>query len=88
MRDRKRLDFLFVECNGNALVAFLVNIYVKAEDYSLMFSVPIKGRSRCYSSLHCKETVEYSQRRENVIYRDRNCVVQLLLQLENKQQIM
>lgn len=33
MRDRKRLDFLFVEVyNGNALVAFLVNIYVKAED--------------------------------------------------------
>ena len=53
-----------------------------------MFSVPIKGRSRCYSTLHCKETVEYSQRRENIIYRDWNCVVQLLLQLENKQQIM
>ena len=26
--------------------------------------------------------------RENVIYRDRSCVVELLLQLENKQQIM
>ena len=26
------------------------------------------------------ENVEYSQRRENVIYRDRSCVVELLLQ--------
>ena len=34
------------------------------------------------------ENVEYSQRRENVIYRDRSRVVELLLQLENKQQIM
>ena len=34
------------------------------------------------------ENVEYSQRRENVIYRDRNHIVELLIQLENKQQIM
>ena len=32
------------------------------------------------------ENAEHSQRRENVIYRDRRRVVQLLLQLENKQQ--
>ena len=29
-----------------------------------------------------------SKRRENVIYRDQSLIVQLLLQLENKQQIM
>ena len=34
------------------------------------------------------ENVEHSQRRENVIYRDQSRVVELLLQLENKQQIM
>ena len=36
------------------------------------------------------ENVEYSQHRENVIYmyRDRSRVVELLLQLENKEQIM
>ena len=34
------------------------------------------------------ENVEHSQRRENVIYRDRSSMVDLLLQLENKQQIM
>ena len=34
------------------------------------------------------ENVEHSQRRGNVIYRDRNRIVELLLQLENKQQIM
>ena len=34
------------------------------------------------------ENVEHSQRRENVIYRDRSHIVELLLQLENKQQIM
>ena len=28
------------------------------------------------------------KRRENVIYRDRSCIIELLLQLENKQQIM
>ena len=34
------------------------------------------------------ENVEHSQRRENVVYRDRRRIVDLLLQLENKQQIM
>ena len=34
------------------------------------------------------ENVEHSQRRENVIYRDRRRIVELLLQLENKQQII
>ena len=34
------------------------------------------------------ENVEHSQCRENVIYRDRSRIVELLLQLENKQQIM
>ena len=34
------------------------------------------------------ENVEHSQRRENVIYRDRSRVVELSLQLENKHQIM
>ena len=34
------------------------------------------------------ENVEHSQCRENVIYRDRSCMVELLLQLENKQKIM
>ena len=31
------------------------------------------------------ENVEHSQRRENVIYSDRSRVVELLLQIENKQ---
>ena len=34
------------------------------------------------------ENVKHSKRRETVIYRDRSRVVELLLQLENKQQIM
>ena len=34
------------------------------------------------------ENVKHSQHRENVIYRDRSRVEELLLQLENKQQIM
>ena len=34
------------------------------------------------------ENVKHSQRRENIIYRDRSRIVELLLQLENKQQIM
>ena len=34
------------------------------------------------------EKVEHSQRRENVIYRDRSHIVDLLLQLANKQRIM
>ena len=32
------------------------------------------------------EHVEHSQRRENVIYRDQSRIVELLPQLENKQQ--
>ena len=45
----------------------------------------------CFIALRgvrARENVEHSQRRENVIYRDRSCIVELLLQLENKQQIM
>ena len=34
------------------------------------------------------ENVEHSQRREYVMYRDRRHIVELSLQLENKQQIM
>ena len=34
------------------------------------------------------ENVEHSQRRENVIYRNWGCIEELLLQLENKQQII
>ena len=34
------------------------------------------------------ENVEHSQRRENVIDRDRSRVIEFLLQLENKQQIV
>ena len=57
-----------------------------------MFSAPIKSRSRCYASFialqggRVHENVEHSQHRENVIFRDRSHVVELLLQLENKQQ--
>ena len=40
--------------------------------------------------VQAQENVEHSQRRENVIYRNRNHIllVELLLQLENNQQIM
>ena len=34
------------------------------------------------------DNMGHSQRRENVIYRDRSHIVELLLQLENKQHIM
>ena len=34
------------------------------------------------------ENVEHSQRRENVMYRDRSRLVELLLKLEYKQQIV
>ena len=34
------------------------------------------------------ENLEHSQHRENVIYRDRSRIVELLLQLDNKQQVM
>ena len=38
--------------------------------------------------IRANDNVEHSQRRENGIYRDRSRIVELLLQLENKQQIM
>ena len=38
--------------------------------------------------VHAHENVEHSQRWENVIHRDQGHIVELLLQLENKQQIM
>ena len=66
-------------------------MFVKAEHYPLMFFAPIKDRSRCFIALRVVRAhgnVEHSQRRENVIYRDRSRVVEYLLQLENKQQIM
>ena len=57
-----------------------------------MFFAPIKGRSQCYASLHCEE---YGHMRTwnihkggKTLYRDRSHIVVLLLQLENKQQIM
>ena len=34
------------------------------------------------------ENVKHSKRTENFIYRDRNRIIKLLLQLENKQEIM
>ena len=34
------------------------------------------------------EKVEHSQHRENVVYRNRSCIVEHLLQLENKQKLM
>ena len=65
-----------------------VNFTLKLKT-SEMFSAPIKGRSPCYASLHCEG---YGHMRtwniHKVIYRDQSCVVELLLQLENKQQIM
>ena len=45
----------------------------------------------CFISLQgvwAHKNVEHSQGRENVIYRDRSHIVERLLQLENKQQIM
>ena len=33
------------------------------------------------------EKVEHSQHRENFVYRNRSCIVEHLLQLENKQEI-
>ena len=56
-----------------------------------MFSFPIKGRSPWFIALwgvRAHENVKHSKRRENVIYRDRSCIAELLLQLENKQQII
>ena len=58
-----------------------------------MFSAPIKAD--LHATLHCiarstgtYENLEHSHGRENVIYRDRSHIVELLLQLENKHQIM
>ena len=60
-----------------------------------MFSIPIKlfkadldATHHCSARSTAHENVGYSKCRENVIYRDRSLVVQLLLQLENKQQII
>ena len=57
------------------------------------FSAPIKGRSRCYASLHCKEyghirTWHIYNTGKTCMYRDRNRVVELLLKFENKPRIM
>ena len=41
-----------------------------------------------FRGIQAHENMDHSQRRENVIYRDRIRVVELLLQLKNKQQIM
>ena len=59
-----------------------------------MFSAPIKGRSPCYASLHCEDYGLmrtwniHNARKTLIIYRDRSRIVKVLLQLENKQQIM
>ena len=55
-----------------------------------MFSAPIKGRSPCYASLRGVRAHENGTftKEGNVIYRNRSHIVELLLQLENKQQIM
>ena len=45
-------------------------------------------RFNALRGVRAHENVEHSQRKENVIYRDRSRVVELLLQMENKQQIM
>ena len=41
-----------------------------------------------FQGVRAHENVKHSQRMENVIYRDQSRVVELLLQLENKQQFM
>ena len=41
-----------------------------------------------FRGIRAHENMNHSQRRENVIYRDRIRVIELLLQLKNKQQIM
>ena len=45
-------------------------------------------RFNALRGVRAHENVEHSQRRENVIYRDRSRIVELLLQLEYKQQII
>ena len=41
-----------------------------------------------FRGIRAHENMNHSQRRENVIYRDRIRVIELLLQLDSKQQIM
>ena len=41
-----------------------------------------------FQGVRAHENVKHSQRMENVIYRDQSRVVELLLQLESKQQFM
>ena len=57
-----------------------------------MFSAPIKGRSPCYASLHCEEyghTRTWNiQNAGKTLYINVKRIVELLLQLENKQQII
>ena len=60
-----------------------------------MFSTPIKGRSPCYASLHCEEygdmrtwNIHNAWKTLYSVYKDRRRIVELLQQLENKQQIM
>ena len=45
-------------------------------------------RFNALRGVRAHENVEHSQHKESVIYRDRSRVVELLLQMENKQQIM
>ena len=45
-------------------------------------------RFNALREVRAHKNVEHSQRRENVIYRDRSRIVELLLQLEYKQQII
>ena len=45
-------------------------------------------RFNALRGVRAHENIEHSLRKENVIYRDRSRVVELLLQIENKQQIM
>ena len=60
-----------------------------------LFSAPTKGRSQCYASLHCEKygylgtwhiTILYNAGKK--LNRNRSCVGEFLLHLENKQQIM
>ena len=60
-----------------------------------LFSAPTKGRSQCYASLHCEKygylgtwhiTIPYNASKN--LNRDGSHVVEYLLHLENKRQIM
>ena len=58
-----------------------------------MFSAPIKGRFRCYASLHCEENGHrergtFTTQGKRYIHSDRSRVLELFLQFESKQQIM